>query len=94
LDGRLSEFSSLPDARKETFFLESMNYRSLRFWSPLHGCNAERLSMYDKHGGEFFVIVPMAGSSRQNRMDRNKALEAIADAIDNGEQPGLVTFNG
>lgn len=50
--------------------------------------------MYDRHGGEFFVIVPMDGSSRQNKLDRNKALDAIADAIDAGEQPGMVTVNG
>ncbi|MFD1558344.1 hypothetical protein ACFSHT_22390 [Paraburkholderia silviterrae] len=47
--------------------------------------------MYDKHGGEFFVILPMEGSSRQNKLDRQRALEAIADAIDAGEQPGVVS---
>jgi hypothetical protein len=50
--------------------------------------------MFDKKGGEHYVVLPLGGSSRQNRMDRNKALEAIADAIEAGRQPGMVELNG
>jgi hypothetical protein len=46
--------------------------------------------MYDKHGGEFFVILPLSGTSKQNRLDKQRALEAIADAIEGGRQPGAV----
>jgi hypothetical protein len=67
-----------------------MRYRSFRFWSPILGCHAERLSMFDTRGGEFFVVLPLRGTARQNRMDKQKALEAIADAIESGGQPGAV----
>lgn len=67
-----------------------MQYRSFRFWSPAHDCQAERLSMWDSQGGEFFVILPLRGSTKQNKMERQKALEAIADAIERGDQPGCV----
>jgi hypothetical protein len=68
-----------------------MRYQSFLFWSPIHGCHAERLSMWDRQGGEFFAIVPMNGTSKQNKHDRQQALEAIADAIEGGAQPGAVT---
>jgi hypothetical protein len=67
-----------------------MRYRSFRFWSPVLGCHAERLSMFDTKGGEFFVVLPLSGTSKQNRMDKQKALDAIADAIEGGKQPGVV----
>jgi len=46
--------------------------------------------MFDTRGGEFFVVLPLRGTARQNRMDKQKALEAIADAIESGGQPGAV----
>lgn len=49
--------------------------------------------MWDKHGGEFFVILPLSGSTMKNKMERMKALEAIADAIEGGEQPGAVNVS-
>lgn len=49
--------------------------------------------MWDKQGGEFFVILPLSGSTKQNKMERMKALEAIADAIEGGEQPGMVSVS-
>lgn len=50
--------------------------------------------MFDTKGGEFFVILSLSGTVKQNRMDKQKALDAIADAIEGGKQPGAVTLNG
>lgn len=46
--------------------------------------------MYDTRGGEFFVVLPLGGTGKQNRLDKQRALEAIADAIEAGNQPGAV----
>ena len=49
--------------------------------------------MFDSKGGEFFVVLPLNGTTKQNRMDRQRALEAMADAIEGGKQPGAVNVS-
>nr|WKF58815.1 hypothetical protein HUO10_003316 [Paraburkholderia busanensis] len=71
-----------------------MRYSEFRFWSPTLGCRAARVSMFNSNGAEFFCVVPMDGTGKQNKAERHKALEAIADAIENGSEPGVVILNG
>lgn len=67
-----------------------MTYHEFRFWSSTLGVNASRLAIVDKQGGEHFAIVPMDGTGRANREARREALEAIADHVDCGLEPGPV----
>ncbi|GAC1664512.1 MAG: hypothetical protein PVS3B2_00240 [Candidatus Dormibacteraceae bacterium] len=60
-----------------------------RFWSPVLGEDAVRLSMFDDHGGEFYMVVPERGG-REYRQTRLDAVEAIDQAIREGLQPGEV----
>jgi hypothetical protein len=64
-------------------------YSEFRFWSPMMNCEAARLSMWDKNGGEFFVHVP-TDEGRRWRERRNRALDVIQQAITDGLQPGEV----
>lgn len=65
-------------------------YFAHRYWSPTLGMPAVRLSMADDHGGEFWRIIPVDGSSAKYREDRDAALDAIEDAIARGDDPGEV----
>lgn len=64
-------------------------YSEYRFWSPTLGCDAARLSMFDEHGGEFYMIVPCE-EGRVYREKRQSSLEIIAAAIGMGLDPGEV----
>lgn len=64
-------------------------YSEYRHWSVMLGCDASRLSMFDEHGGEFFMLIP-AEDARSYRVARETALDAIATAIAMGCQPGEV----
>lgn len=66
-----------------------MHYREFRFWSPLMGQEAARISMVDDRCGEFFMIIPASGG-REYREARNAAIDAISTAIDIGLSPGEV----
>lgn len=68
-------------------------YRENRFWSPMLGCNAARLSMADARGDEYFVIVPTDGTGSQWRARRGETLSVIMDAIDRGDGPGEVVMD-
>ncbi len=65
-------------------------WQEFRFWSPTLGCNAARISMTDRHGGEFFKIIPRDASAKAYREAREKALDEIEDAIAARQQPGEV----
>lgn len=60
-----------------------------RFWSPVLGEDAVRVSMFDDRGGEFFMVVPDRGS-REYRLARFEAAEALDQAINEGLEPGEV----
>lgn len=64
-------------------------FREHRFWSPLFGCDAARLSMVDDRGSEFFRVVPVV-SGKGWREARDAALDEIESAIMRGEEPGEV----
>lgn len=69
---------------------DAVIYQELRFWSATLGGNACRLSLVDGRGAEFFAIVPRDVSARAWRERKQKALEAIEDAIALGAEPGEI----
>lgn len=64
-------------------------YSAYRFWSPLLGADAVRFSMVGERNAEYFAIVP-GGEGRVYRENRDRALDAIEDAIARGDEPGEV----
>lgn len=59
-----------------------------RYWSPILGMEALRLSYFNK-GREYFCIVP-AEDGRSLRELRQKAAERFYDAVQSGHEPGEV----
>lgn len=68
--------------------MTDFRYRVHRFWSPLLGCEAARVSVADEHGGEFWAIVPAGGKGWRER--RDIAVERLSAAIEAGRAPGEV----
>lgn len=67
-----------------------MPYSEFRFWSPMMGCEAIRISMPGKQQGtEYFRIIP-AADGRRYRERRDEALDLIELAIRSGLDPGEV----
>jgi hypothetical protein len=75
-------------------------WREYRFWSPLLGQEACRVSMTGdveaavQHGrpaadAEYYAIIP-AAQGRAHREARERALETIEAAILRGQEPGEV----
>jgi hypothetical protein len=67
-----------------------IGYATMRFWSPLLGSPAVRLSMVDDRGGEFYSIIAVDRSAKAYRAARDRALDAIEEAIYRGDEPGEV----
>lgn len=67
----------------------NQGYSEYRYWSPVLGCEAARVSLFDHHGREFFMIIE-AEDGRGYRQRRDTAVEAIMTAIDMGLDPGEV----
>jgi hypothetical protein len=61
----------------------------MRYWSPILGCEAARLSMANDRGSEYFTIIEAGG--RGWREAREKALGRIEAAIEAEKEPGEVT---
>jgi hypothetical protein len=61
-----------------------------RYWSPVLGCEAARISGFDDRGGEFFMIIPVDEAGKKYRHARQSAAEAIGQAISLGLHPGEV----
>lgn len=68
-----------------------MRYQEFRAYSPTYGCEVSRFSMFDKNGAEFFIMLPTSAGKKW-RETRTKAVEAIADAISRGDEPGEIKF--
>ena len=68
-----------------------MTYNEFKFWSPLLGADAARLSMADEAGSEYWMIVPNNGG-KAYRDKKLSALDAISTAIQIGLEPGRVTI--
>lgn len=70
-----------------------LNYREYKYWSVITGGMVSRISVFDEHGAEYYMIVHIA-TKRSYRQDRETALLAIADAMRLGYDPGEVILNG
>ncbi len=62
----------------------------MRFYDPHIDAEAIRFSGISDRGGEFFIREPLAPAGKPRRLQREKALEAITQAIDQGCEPGQV----
>ena len=69
---------------------KARRYQRLTYWSPMLGCEAERISMVDARGQEFFMIIPADTPGKALREARAKAIEAITAAIETGLSAGEV----
>ena len=67
----------------------SAGYSEFKYWSPELGGYASRVSLWDDHGGEFFMLLA-CDNTRSYREARETAVEAIATAIAQGCEPGMV----
>lgn len=67
-----------------------MRCTEYRCFSPVAGEDVVRLSVFDAHGAEFFVIVPEDGGGRRWREARRDALDLIDLAMRQGLPPGEV----
>lgn len=67
-----------------------MGYTEYRHWSQVLGCEAVRLSVFDRNGDEFFCIIPIDGPGRRYREARDAALDQIIDVMRDGREPGEV----
>ena len=56
----------------------------LRFWSPVLGCQAARVSAFDRYGGEHFAVIAQGAGGRANREVRFRALELVERAAAQG----------
>jgi hypothetical protein len=66
-----------------------VTFTEFRRYSAIHDCEMVRLSVGDRHGREFFMMLPAAEGKRW-RERRNQALDDIQAAIDQGCEPGEV----
>lgn len=67
----------------------TIRLREYRFWSPILGVEALRISYYNDRGHEYFVIVP-AENGKGLREMRQRAAERFYDAVQSGQNPGEV----
>jgi hypothetical protein len=66
--------------------------REYRFWSPVLGDHACRLSMPDERGGEYWMVVARPSHGREWRDARRAAVEALEAAADEGLEPGEIVI--
>lgn len=60
-----------------------------RYWSPVHGEEVARVSMFNDRGHEFWMELPCE-DGRAYRSALRDAAEAIDQAINDGLEPGEV----
>ena len=65
-------------------------FTEYRYWSPVLGCDASRLSVFDQHGAEYWSIIERPSMGKRYRESRQEALELIVEAIERGQEPGEV----
>lgn len=66
------------------------DYVEHRFYSPLLDSEAVRISIADLYNSEYFCIVAAPSNGRFLREARERALNALMDAVDRGDEPGEV----
>lgn len=62
----------------------------MRFYDPQIDAEGIRFSGIAERGGEFWIREALAAEGRSRREQRERALEAIEQAIDRGDEPGQV----
>ncbi len=67
-------------------------YIEYRFYSPGADCVSARISISGK-GREYFAIIRADEVGSRYRKRRQKACEAIAEAIERGDEPGEVELD-
>lgn len=67
-------------------------YQTLRMWSVMHDCDTVRVSMWDDHGREYFVMIVDNEGYKQLRANRENAIDSILDAHAAGADPGEVVL--
>lgn len=65
------------------------HHNCFRYWSPVLGQWAARISKWDKDGSEFYCIIPYDGGCVW-RKEKEKTLLLIDEAIKMGLKPGEV----
>lgn len=68
-----------------------MRITEFTLWSPTLGCDATRISTADSQGQEYFALLPQ-GEGREWRETRQRALEALQEAVERGLKPGEVRW--
>jgi hypothetical protein len=66
-------------------------YHEFRHYSPVTDSEMVRLSVFDKRGAEYFMLLPYSGAKRY-RYRKQAALEAIDYAIEAKLEPGQVVM--
>lgn len=66
-------------------------YNCFRYWSPVLGEWAARISKWDKYGGEFYCIIADE-KGKAFRKARESAIIMIDEAIKMGLNPGEVIY--
>jgi hypothetical protein len=66
----------------------------VRFYDPLSDSEAIRISGFSDRGGEFWIREALAPAGKSRRLQREKAMDAIAEAIAAGLEPGQVVIDG
>lgn len=65
-----------------------IHFSEYEYWCPLRDLNVVRVSVVDRNGREFFMVVPADGRGYRDR--REKAIDACVEAIELGCDPGEV----
>jgi hypothetical protein len=67
-----------------------VHFIEYEYYSAVHDAEVMRISASDKHGNEFYAIVPMRVVGRKLYERKLRAKEAIVAAIGEGSAPGEV----
>jgi hypothetical protein len=67
-----------------------MTYQEFRIWSPVFDCEVVRLSLANRLGREFFMLLKDNAGARVYRAKRRAALQLLTEAIEAGRDPGQI----
>src|SRR5258708_3153852 len=67
-----------------------MRYNEYRYYSPILDAEAARLSIVNRHGDEYFAVVPCGDEGKVWRERREGVLSKVYAAMLSGHAPGEV----
>lgn len=70
--------------------MQTLRIAEYKFWSPMLGDDAVRISLYDARGQEYYAIRTYPGEGKSLRELREATALRIFDAMESGAQPGEV----